>query len=76
MRSSSSKLLLAQIQWWWVTEQYQLRQQTATMRLFRLVELHNEAKATRLYRGYVMAAEVIGVLVTVGTLYVLGIWWA
>lgn len=71
------KLAGKQIRWWWVLEQHQLRQEAATRNDPQTWErLHREAKATRLYRGLVLAAEIVGLTVALAALAALAPLWA
>ena len=66
-----------QIRWWWVLEQHQLRQEAATRNDPQTWErLHREAKATRLYRGLVLAGEVVGLTTGILLLTLAAPWWA
>lgn len=61
----AARLTGRQLRWWWVTEQHPLRQEAARKADAQAwMQLHREAKATRLYRGLVLAGE--GVLLAVG----------
>lgn len=54
------KVLGAQVRWWWVSEQYSLRQAAADRGDDQAwYKLHREVKATRAWRGFVIACEVI-----------------
>jgi S-DNA-T family DNA segregation ATPase FtsK/SpoIIIE len=51
-----------QVRWWWVSEQYQLRQEAANRNdPDAWSRLTREARAIRLYRGLVLAGEVLAV---------------
>ena len=55
-----------QLRWWWVTEQNHLRQEAARKNdPDTWYKLHREAKATRAWRGMVLAAQVVGLVVAV-----------
>ena len=70
-------LISRQLRWWWVIEQQPLRQEAATRNdPDAWMKLHREAKATRLYRGMVLAAEGVGVLTAVGVLAVQPGWYS
>ena len=71
------RLFVRQIRWWWVIEQHALRQQAATDGdAATWSKLHAHARSVRLYRGYVLAAELAGTVALAGTLYSVGLWWA
>jgi DNA segregation ATPase FtsK/SpoIIIE, S-DNA-T family len=65
-----------QLRWWWVAEQHELRQQAAADNdPAAWLRLHTEAKATRAWRGIVLATEVVA-LVTGGVLLAtIAPWW-
>lgn len=64
-----------QVRWWWVTEQWSLRQSVATANDPKAwLDLHQEAKATRLWRGLVLACEVPVVLFGLPWLWALLPW--
>lgn len=53
-----------QVRWWWVSEQGALRQEAATHNdPATWVTLHREARSTRLWRGSVLGAELLAVVV-------------
>ena len=53
-----------QLKWWWVTEQYSLRQAAADANDPAMwLKLHREVKATRMWRFLVLAGEALTVLV-------------
>jgi len=66
----------AQLRWWWVMEQHQLRQEAASKNdpeTWR--RLHNEAKASRLWRGWVLGGEAFALVTAVLLLwYVAPLW--
>jgi hypothetical protein len=71
------RVLGRQIRWWWVMEQHALRQQTATAGdAFTWSKLHSEARTVRLYRGYVLLAELVGAAAATGALLAVHRWWA
>jgi DNA segregation ATPase FtsK/SpoIIIE, S-DNA-T family len=71
------RLLGRQIRWWWVVEQHQLRQEAASRNQPEVWDkLHREAKATRLYRGLVLAGEAVALIITLVTLSVFVGGWA
>ncbi|GAA0594819.1 cell division protein FtsK [Actinomadura livida] len=56
------RLVGRQLRWWWVTEQFSLRNNAAAAGDADLwLKLHREAKATRTWRGIVVAGEALGV---------------
>ena len=61
------KLARRQVSWWWVTEQHGLRQQVASSgdkdaaRMW--YTLHREVKATRRWRGILLAAQALGMTI-------------
>ncbi len=53
-----------QLKWWWVSEQYGLRQSAADANDPAMwLKLHREVKATRAWRGLVLLAELGGVTI-------------
>jgi S-DNA-T family DNA segregation ATPase FtsK/SpoIIIE len=65
-----------QLHWWWVLEQHQLRQEAATKNDPQTWEkLHREAKATRLWRGSVLGAELAVLVVAIVLLLTVAPWW-
>lgn len=65
------------LRWWLVLEQEPLRQEAATRNdPDAWMKLHREAKATRLYRGIVLAILAVGVLAGAVTLAVLPGWYS
>lgn len=53
-----------QLKWWWVTEQYALRQATADANDPAMwLKLHREVKATRMWRFLVLCAEALTIVV-------------
>ena len=71
------RLIGRQLRWWWVTEQYGLRQRAANdgdpMMWLRL---HREVKHTRSLRGAVLAAEAVTVVIGAPVAVVTVPWWA
>jgi S-DNA-T family DNA segregation ATPase FtsK/SpoIIIE len=66
-----------QLKWWWVTEQYTLRQAAADANDPAMwLKLHREVKATRMWRFLVLVAEVLTVVVGGPVLYVSAPRWA
>jgi DNA segregation ATPase FtsK/SpoIIIE, S-DNA-T family len=66
-----------QIKWWWVTEQYALRQATADANDPAMwLKLHREVKATRMWRFLVLAAELLTVGIGGPILWATAPWWA
>ncbi|MEU4241898.1 cell division protein FtsK [Actinoplanes sp. NPDC026619] len=54
------RVLGAHIRWWWVSEQYTLRQAAADRQDDQAwYKLHREVKATRAWRGFVILCEVL-----------------
>jgi DNA segregation ATPase FtsK/SpoIIIE, S-DNA-T family len=65
-----------QIRWWWLSEQYGLRQHAADDNDWQgWFRLHREVKATRAWRGACLAAELVAVLLFGPVLYRLAPWW-
>ncbi|MFI5913738.1 cell division protein FtsK [Dactylosporangium sp. NPDC051541] len=70
------KLLGRQLRWWWLSEQYGLRQRAADDNDPQTwYKLHREVKATRTWRGIVLAAELVAVGVGGPVAYALAPWW-
>ena len=66
-----------QIKWWWVTEQYTLRQGTADANDPAMwLKLHREVKATRMWRFLVLTAEILTLVIGGPILWGTGPWWA
>lgn len=64
------RLLGRQIKWWWVSEQYGLRQAAADANDPAMwLKLHREVKATRMWRGIVLLAGLITLLIGGPVLY-------
>jgi S-DNA-T family DNA segregation ATPase FtsK/SpoIIIE len=71
------RLVERQLSWWWVAEQTTLRQHAADADDYQgWLKLHREVKATRLWRGIVIAAEVLALAVAVPLLWPPAPWWA
>jgi hypothetical protein len=65
-----------QLRWWWLTEQTGLRQTAADAGDWQAWhKLHREVKATRAWRGTILAAEVVGVGVAGPILWAVSPWW-
>ncbi|WP_030442921.1 cell division protein FtsK [Actinoplanes subtropicus] len=66
-----------QIRWWWVTEQYALRQGTADANDPAMwLKLHREVKATRMWRFLVLTFEALTIVIGGPILWGTGPWWA
>jgi S-DNA-T family DNA segregation ATPase FtsK/SpoIIIE len=73
----AAKVLNAHRRWWWVSEQYGLRQRAADDNDWQgWYKLHREVKATRAWRGTVLAAELLTAVIGGPILYALAPWWA
>ncbi|MBF9129313.1 cell division protein FtsK [Plantactinospora sp. S1510] len=71
------RLLGRQLRWWWLSEQYGLRQAAADAKDAHLwLKLHREVKATRAWRGTVLAAELAALGIGGPVLWPLAPWWA
>lgn len=71
------RLLGRQLRWWWLSEQYGLRQAAADAKDAHLwLKLHREVKATRAWRGTVLAAELATLGIGGPVLWPLAPWWA
>jgi hypothetical protein len=71
------RLLGRQRRWWWVTEQAELRKQTADSGdADEWLKLHNDVKATRARRGLVLFGELIAMAVGVPLAWWLAPHWA
>lgn len=70
------RLVGRQIHWWWLLEQHPIRQNAATQNdAFTWGKLHKEAKATRLFRGWVLVAELLALVIAYDLLrYVAPAW--
>ncbi|GAB2626283.1 hypothetical protein Aab01nite_86000 [Paractinoplanes abujensis] len=65
-----------QLKWWWVTEQYRLRQAAADANDPAMwLKLHREVKATRMWRFLVLAAEVLLIGIGLPVLWATASWW-
>ncbi|AVT32466.1 cell division protein FtsK [Plantactinospora sp. BC1] len=70
------RLLGRQLRWWWLSEQYGLRQAAADAKDAQLwLKLHREVKATRAWRGTVLAAELGALAIGAPVLWPLTPWW-
>jgi hypothetical protein len=70
------RVLRAHVRWWWVSEQYGLRQQAADRGDDQAwYKLHREVKATRAWRGTVLAAEALTLAVAGPIAYAMAPWW-
>jgi len=59
-----------QVRWWWLVEQYGLRQQAAADNDAQVwLRLHREVKATRRWRGIVLVGEALAVAVAAPLLW-------
>ncbi|MEV7228326.1 cell division protein FtsK [Polymorphospora sp. NPDC051019] len=66
-----------QVRWWWVSEQYGLRQKAADDNDPQTwLRLHREVKATRAWRGLVLVVEAVTVGVAGPLLWAAAPWWA
>ncbi len=71
------RLIGHQLRWWWVIESHGLRQHAAnTNDPAAWLKLHREAKNTRTWRGIVLGAEVLTLLVGGPLLVTAAPWWA
>jgi DNA segregation ATPase FtsK/SpoIIIE, S-DNA-T family len=73
------RLVGRQLRWWWVAEQYRLRQAAADDNDWQgWFKLHREVKATRAWRGLCLIGELVGLtLVTlILILWAVVPWWA
>ncbi len=70
------RVLNAHRRWWWLSEQYGLRQRAADADDWQgWYKLHREVKATRAWRGFVIIAEAIAVAIGGPIAYALTPWW-
>lgn len=70
------RLIGRQLRWWWLHEQTALRHDAARRNDADAWDrLHNQAKATRSWRGMVLAAELVGLVVVVLLLVNVAPWW-
>jgi len=66
-----------QLAWWWVSEATGLRHSAATRDEWQAWDrLHRQIKATRAWRGLVLAGEVVGLGVAGTLLVTVAPWWA
>ncbi|MDR7324157.1 MULTISPECIES: cell division protein FtsK [Catenuloplanes] len=71
------RLVGRQIKWWWVSEQYGLRQAAADANDPQMwLKLHREVKATRAWRGAVLIAELLAGAIGGPLFYAAAPWWA
>lgn len=69
-------LIGRQIRWWWLIEQHALRQEAANSNdPFTYEKLLKTARAVRLFRGWVLLAELVALLVAGVLLYALAPRW-
>lgn len=72
----AAKLAGRQLSWWWVTETDLLRSAAVASGDSReWMKLHREAKETRMVRGVVLGAEVLGLLLVVLVMAKEAPWW-
>lgn len=70
------RLIGRQLKWWWVLEQHGLRQHAAdTNDPMLWLKLHREAKNTRTWRGIVLLAETLGLLLVAPAVLRSAPWW-
>jgi S-DNA-T family DNA segregation ATPase FtsK/SpoIIIE len=70
------RLVGRQVRWWWLLEQHQLRQDAARRNdVDAYLKLHQEAKATRAWRGGVLAVEAVALTVAGVLLATVAPWW-
>ncbi|GIF02345.1 cell division protein FtsK [Paractinoplanes rishiriensis] len=70
------RMLGAHIRWWWVSEQYTLRQAAADRQDDTAwYKLHREVKATRAWRGFVIVCEVSTAVILGPVLWTLAPGW-
>lgn len=73
----SVRIVGKSIRWWWVMEQHHLRQEAATANDAKTwMQLHNTAVNSRRWRGIVLAAYGIGIVLLTAALLWLDKWWA
>lgn len=71
------RLIGRQLRWWWVLEQHALRQDAATRNDAEAwLKLHQAARSARLWRGSVLGAELVAVVVVGLVLALAAPWWA
>jgi S-DNA-T family DNA segregation ATPase FtsK/SpoIIIE len=69
------RLIGSHLRWWWVSEQYALRQGAADRDDAELwMKLHREVKATRAWRAIVLLGEAAGIGIAAGVMAT-GPWW-
>ena len=70
------RLVGRHITWWWVSEQYGLRQAAADSNDPQMwLKLHREVKATRMWRGLVLAGELLAAGIGAPILYAMAPGW-
>jgi len=70
------RLIGRHITWWWVSEQYGLRQAAADSNDPAMwLKLHREVKATRMWRGLVLAGELLAAGIGAPILYAMAPTW-
>ncbi|GAA1821596.1 FtsK/SpoIIIE domain-containing protein [Luedemannella flava] len=70
------KVAGAHLRWWWVSEQYGLRQRAADEGDWQAwYKLHREVKATRAWRGTILVVETATVAIGGPILYAFTPWW-
>ncbi|MEV4139379.1 cell division protein FtsK [Dactylosporangium sp. NPDC049742] len=70
------KVVGRQLRWWWLSEQYGLRQAAADANDPQTwYKLHREVKATRAWRGVVLAAETAALAIGGPVAYAMAPWW-
>ena len=71
------RVLGRQLRWWWLTEQWGLRQHAANDNdPMGWLRLHREVKTTRAWRGFVLGCEAVVVGVGGPVAWSLAPWWA
>ncbi|MFC0533951.1 cell division protein FtsK [Phytohabitans kaempferiae] len=71
------RLIGRQARWWWVAEQYTLRQKAAEDNdPATWLKLHRETKSTRSWRGFVLLCEAVALVCGVPIAYAMAPWWA
>ncbi|MER7278846.1 cell division protein FtsK [Dactylosporangium sp. NPDC000244] len=70
------KLIGRQLRWWWLSEQYGLRQRAADDNDPQTwYKLHREVKATRTWRGIVLGGELLALGIGGPIAYAMAPWW-